>query len=138
MINDYKEIQLVNGETTSKNFDKRPFGFPVWRVANQRPFEHDLVSLASEQPSLGADLHQGLVYSTTDVNLAMDLWVPRQADKPVPCVIIIQGGGFMASDGQMVRPLATGLELSLSSEKHWQSTNSSRWRRHGRQVAVCA
>ncbi len=30
VINDYKGIQLVNGETTSKNFDKRPMGFRHW------------------------------------------------------------------------------------------------------------
>ena len=45
IINDYKSIQLVNGETTSKNFDKRPFGFRIWHVMDPRPFKHDFVSL---------------------------------------------------------------------------------------------
>ena len=45
IINDYQGIQLVNGETTSKNFDKRPFGFRVWHVMDRRPFKHDFVSL---------------------------------------------------------------------------------------------
>ncbi len=33
VINSYDDIQLVSGETTSKNFDKRPFGFRLWEVA---------------------------------------------------------------------------------------------------------
>ncbi|MCK3685606.1 metallophosphoesterase [Maribellus sp. YY47] len=31
-INQYENIQLVSGETTSNNFDKRPFGFRLWQV----------------------------------------------------------------------------------------------------------
>ncbi len=33
IINNYKNIQLVTGETTSKNFDKRPLGFRHWNVS---------------------------------------------------------------------------------------------------------
>lgn len=32
LVNNYKGIQLVTGETTSKNFDKRPYGFRLWTV----------------------------------------------------------------------------------------------------------
>jgi len=32
-INKYNQIQLVTGETTSKNFDDKPMGFRVWTVA---------------------------------------------------------------------------------------------------------
>ncbi len=46
IINEYKGIQLFNGETTSKNFDKRPFGFRLWHVENERPFKHEFVPLA--------------------------------------------------------------------------------------------
>ncbi|MCK5606307.1 hypothetical protein KAR91_30685, partial [Candidatus Pacearchaeota archaeon] len=45
VINEYKGIQLVNGETTSKNFDKRPFGFRLWHVGDTSPFRHDFVPL---------------------------------------------------------------------------------------------
>lgn len=45
IINDYKSIQLVNGETTSKNFDNRPLGFRLWHVGDARPFKHDFVPL---------------------------------------------------------------------------------------------
>ncbi len=33
VINDYKGIQMVTGETTSRNLDGRPFGFRVWNVS---------------------------------------------------------------------------------------------------------
>ncbi len=32
IINDYNGIQMVTGETTSKNFDEAPMGFRVWNV----------------------------------------------------------------------------------------------------------
>jgi hypothetical protein len=49
IINDHKGMQLVNGETTSKNADKRPLGFRVWNIADPRPYRHDLVSLEGFQ-----------------------------------------------------------------------------------------
>jgi 3',5'-cyclic AMP phosphodiesterase CpdA len=45
LINEYEGIQLVNGETTSENFDERPFGFRMWHVTDSRPFKHDFVPL---------------------------------------------------------------------------------------------
>ena len=33
VINSYENIQLVSGETTSKNFDERPLGFRLWEVS---------------------------------------------------------------------------------------------------------
>ena len=45
LINAYKHIQLVNAETTSKNFDTRPLGFRLWHVGDARPFKHDFVPL---------------------------------------------------------------------------------------------
>jgi 3',5'-cyclic AMP phosphodiesterase CpdA len=45
IINDYQNIQLVNGETTSKNFDQRPLGFRVWHIAESRPFRHEFIPL---------------------------------------------------------------------------------------------
>lgn len=32
VINNYKNIQLISGSSTSKNFDKSPLGFRVWKV----------------------------------------------------------------------------------------------------------
>jgi 3',5'-cyclic AMP phosphodiesterase CpdA len=46
VINRYKNVQLVSGETTSKNFDKRPFGFRLWQVSADT-VKHHFVSLKS-------------------------------------------------------------------------------------------
>ncbi|SHN35119.1 Calcineurin-like phosphoesterase [Cyclobacterium lianum] len=32
-VNQYRQLQLVSGETTSKNFDERPMGFRLWQVS---------------------------------------------------------------------------------------------------------
>jgi len=45
VINDYKGIQLVNAETTSKNFDGRALGFRLWHIGPERPFKHDFIQL---------------------------------------------------------------------------------------------
>lgn len=45
ITNDYKGIQLVNGETTSKNFDKRPMGFRLWNAGDEKGLRHRFVKL---------------------------------------------------------------------------------------------
>ncbi len=40
VINKYGNTQLVTGETTSKNFDKRPFGFRFWQVSADTVTHH--------------------------------------------------------------------------------------------------
>lgn len=45
LINEHHGMQLVQGETTSKNFDERPLGFRLWHVGDARPFEHEFVPL---------------------------------------------------------------------------------------------
>ena len=45
ITNEYKGIQLVNGETTSKNFDKRPMGFRLWNVGDAEGLRHRFVPL---------------------------------------------------------------------------------------------
>ena len=45
LINEYRGIQLVNAETTSKNFDKRPLGFRLWHVEDTRPYECEFLPL---------------------------------------------------------------------------------------------
>lgn len=34
VINHYENIQLISGETTSKNFDRNPFGFRLWTIGD--------------------------------------------------------------------------------------------------------
>jgi len=50
IINSYKGIQLVNGEATSKNFDKRPLGFRLWNVASPTAVKHEFVPLKPKEP----------------------------------------------------------------------------------------
>ena len=50
ILNHYKNIQMVNAETTSKNFDKRPLGFRVWSVEDTLPPKHDFVPLHVTSP----------------------------------------------------------------------------------------
>ena len=46
VINNYENIQLVSGETTSNNFDSRPYGFRLWQVSSDT-IKHHFVSLQS-------------------------------------------------------------------------------------------
>jgi serine/threonine-protein phosphatase CPPED1 len=45
IVNNYKGIQMVNGETISKNFDNRPLGFRQWHVTELKQIRHDFVAL---------------------------------------------------------------------------------------------
>ncbi|NHE58623.1 metallophosphoesterase [Cyclobacterium plantarum] len=44
-INQYRQLQMVSGETTSKNFDNRPMGFRLWQVSADT-VKHHFVPLA--------------------------------------------------------------------------------------------
>lgn len=46
IVHDHAGIQFVHGETTSKNFDDRPFGFRLWHVGEKKPYLHEFVPLA--------------------------------------------------------------------------------------------
>lgn len=54
-------------------------------------------------------VHDGLSYSTADSSLTLDLFLPKDTSKRVPCVVVIQGGGFRAQTGQKFRPFAVYL-----------------------------
>ncbi|NLS91153.1 MAG: alpha/beta hydrolase [Planctomycetaceae bacterium] len=65
-------------------------------------------------------IHRALPFSETAKDLRLDLYVPNEAAQPVPCVIVIQGGGFLPQDGQRFRPFAeclakNGLAAALIS-----------------------
>ncbi len=47
VINQIEGIQMVSGETTSKNFDKRPMGFRLWNVSKDTLI-HQFVPLLHE------------------------------------------------------------------------------------------
>lgn len=58
----------------------------------------------------GTTVHEGIVYSAEDPTLTMDLYLPRLTGTRVPCVMVIQGGGFSAQDGKRFRPFAEYLD----------------------------
>jgi 3',5'-cyclic AMP phosphodiesterase CpdA len=41
----FGQIEIVNSETTSRNFDNRPFGFRLWHVRQDGSFRHEFVPL---------------------------------------------------------------------------------------------
>lgn len=51
-INDYNGIQMVTGETTSVNFDKRPMGFRLWQVSSPDIVHHTFVPLEESKDAL--------------------------------------------------------------------------------------
>ncbi len=44
-IREFKGIQMVTSQTTSKNFDEQPYGFRVWHVGVRPPFQNEFVPL---------------------------------------------------------------------------------------------
>ncbi|MCA9194323.1 MAG: alpha/beta hydrolase [Planctomycetales bacterium] len=64
-------------------------------------------------------VHGGLHFSPTDESLTLDLFVPK-TDASIPCIIVIQGGGFLGQNGQRFRPVAqyiaeNGMAAALTS-----------------------
>lgn len=53
--------------------------------------------------------HLKLPFSPSDPELTLDLFLPSTSQGAVPCVIVIQGGGFKSQTGQRFRPFATHL-----------------------------
>lgn len=66
--------------------------------------------LSEAAPGTGSEItvHQGLVFRQ-DAKLAMDLYLPVGAAEAVPCVIVIQGGGFRSQNGRRFRSFAVHL-----------------------------
>ncbi len=50
LIKNYQGIQLVTGESTSRNFDDRPLGFRLWNVAKDT-LMHSFIPLHTEEES---------------------------------------------------------------------------------------
>ena len=66
-----------------------------------------MIRLAKLDVSNEPIVHSGLVYSQAAPNLTLDLFMPtKRSSKEIPCVVVIQGGGFKPQDGQRFRPHA--------------------------------
>lgn len=55
VINEYKGIQLVNGEATSRNTDGRPLGFRLWHVDSPKSIRHEFIPLKPEGIDFNGD-----------------------------------------------------------------------------------
>jgi len=53
-------------------------------------------------------IHKGLSFSAETPDLTLDLYRPTEGEQ-VPCVIVIQGGGFRPQNGQRFKPFAEHL-----------------------------
>ncbi len=51
-------------------------------------------------------VHKDLNYSQANEVLTLDIFLPKTVSESVPCILVIQGGGFNAQDGQKFRPFA--------------------------------
>ena len=55
------------------------------------------------------EIVEDLPFSEADPSLTLDLYLPKNVNAPVPCIIVIQGGGFAPQNGERFRPFAEHL-----------------------------
>jgi len=72
VINDYKGIQLVNGEVTSRHFDSSPLGFRLWHVDSPTLIRHEFRPLVPEMPTF--DFSGDEVVDCADMCIMVDHW----------------------------------------------------------------
>jgi Icc-related predicted phosphoesterase len=72
LINEYKGIQMVNGETTCRHFDESPLGFRLWHVESSTSIRHEFRPLVPEIPSV--DFNGDGVVDGADMSIMVDHW----------------------------------------------------------------
>jgi predicted MPP superfamily phosphohydrolase len=72
VINEYKGIQLVNSEATSRNTDGRPLGFRLWHVDSPTSIRHEFRPLVPEMPTV--DFNGDDVVDCADMCIMVDHW----------------------------------------------------------------
>ena len=73
IINNFKGVQLVTGESTSKNFDKRPMGFRKWEVSADTLL-HSFVALEAQQVAGSLQFLQSSQFCTTVLSRIISLY----------------------------------------------------------------
>ena len=61
-------------------------------------------------------VHKDLVYSEVNGGLTLDLFLPDEMTEKVPCILVIQGGGFRPQNGQKFRPFAPAILEEYADE----------------------
>ncbi len=72
LINEYKGIQLVNGETTCRHFDESPLGFRLWHVESPTSIRHEFRPVVPKIPSV--DFNGDGVVDSADMCIMVDHW----------------------------------------------------------------
>jgi len=72
IINEYKGIQLVNGECTSTNSDGRPLGFRLWHVDSPTSITHEFIPLTATIRT--ADFNGDEIVDCADICIMADHW----------------------------------------------------------------
>jgi predicted phosphodiesterase len=72
VINEYKGIQMVTGETTCRNTDGRPLGFRLWHVDSPTSIRHEFRPLVPEMPTV--DFNGDEVVDCADMCIMVDHW----------------------------------------------------------------
>ena len=72
IINEYKGIQLVTGETTCRNTDGRPLGFRLWHVDSPTSIRHEFRPLVPAMPT--ADFNGDEIVDCADMCIMVDHW----------------------------------------------------------------
>ncbi len=72
IINEYKGIQLVTGESTSVNVDGRPLGFRLWHVDSPTSITHEFIPLTLTIPT--ADFNGDGIVDSADMYIMVDHW----------------------------------------------------------------
>ena len=72
IIDNYKGIQLVTGETTGRNADGRPLGFRLWHVDSPTSITHEFVPLT--QAIRTPDFNGDEIVDCADMCIMIDHW----------------------------------------------------------------
>ncbi len=72
LLNEYKGIPIVHGETTCRHFDNSPLGFRLWHVDSPTSFRHEYRPLTPKAPS--ADFNGDGIVDKLDVDILIDHW----------------------------------------------------------------
>jgi hypothetical protein len=72
IINEYKGIQLVTSEATSRNTDGRPLGFRLWHVDSPTSIRHEFRPLVPEMPTV--DFNGDEIIDCADMCIMVDHW----------------------------------------------------------------
>ena len=71
-INEYKGIQMVAGEATSKNNDGSPLGFRLWHVDSPTSIRHEFRPLVPEMRTV--DLNGDFIVDIEDLIILIEFW----------------------------------------------------------------